>query len=104
MHFCTRLKCMNFKTLSEAKNECKLSYDCVGITKENDSYQLRAGPTIYKSKSGEKSWWHHRVIEQCNDKLGGDNGINVEMLENSYKELRGQRIRGPYGKCLYRGS
>ena len=74
----------------------------MGITEENGKYQLRAGPGIFSSSSGEKSWLLKK--EQCDDELEGENRISIRKLENSYKELRNQRFKIADEKCLYRGN
>jgi len=89
-------------TLSEAKTKCKLSDDCIGITKEKENYQLRAGPGAFSSNIGEKSWM--LKLEKCNDELEGENRINIGYLEHSYEELKGQRFRRPDGKCVFGGN
>ncbi|CBY07635.1 unnamed protein product [Oikopleura dioica] len=98
---CTKIKCENILTLSEAKTKCKLSDDCIGITKEKENYQLRAGPGAFSSNIGEKSWM--LKLEKCNDELEGEDRINIGYLEHSYEELKGQRFRRPDGKCVFGG-
>ncbi|CAG5102779.1 Oidioi.mRNA.OKI2018_I69.chr1.g462.t1.cds [Oikopleura dioica] len=98
---CTKNRCEKIESLEEAKERCKKADDCIGITRENGAFQLRAGPKAYSSTSGEHSWM--LKLEKCDDELEGEHMINIGYLEKSYKDLREQRFRRPDGRCIYNG-
>ncbi|CAG5108629.1 Oidioi.mRNA.OKI2018_I69.chr1.g3882.t1.cds [Oikopleura dioica] len=87
------------KSLEEAKEQCKITDECIGITRENGGFELRVGPKTGASTSDQHSWM--MSLEECDDPLKEEFMINIDLLERNYKELRGQRFRRPDGRCIY---